>query len=99
MMFLTEKEKILLAKSANRTYIVTYQFGKELRTQLVIGKACGVMPISDDVSMFAIYDENGIESFACDFESFISVVEKSSGKLRRHNPKNLRLLQTEPTRK
>ena len=49
MMFLTEKEKILLAKSANRTYIVTYQFGKELRTQLVIGKACGVMPISDDV--------------------------------------------------
>lgn len=94
MMFLTEKEKILLAKSANRTYIVTYQFGKELRTQLVIGKACGVMPISDDVSMFSIYDENGIESFACDFDSFISVVEKTSGRLRRHKRENLRLLQT-----
>lgn len=99
MMFLTEKEKTLLSKSRNRTYIVTYQFGKELKTQIVIGKACGVMPISEDVSMFCVYDENGIESFACDFDSFLTVVEKSSGKLHRHNRENLRLLQKDSQEK
>ena len=99
MMFLTEKEKVLLSKQPNRTYVVTYQFGKELKTQIVVGKACGVMPVSEDVSMFCVYDENGIESFACDFDSFLTVVEKASGRLRRHKKENLRLLQTVPTEK
>ena len=45
MMFLTEKEKVLLSKQPNRTYVVTYQFGKDLKTQIVVGKACGVMPV------------------------------------------------------
>jgi len=93
-MFLSDKEKVFLAKQPDRSYVVTYQFGKELKTQIVVGKSCGIMPVSEDVSMFVIYNEAGIEHFACDFESFISVVEKSCGKLRRRNPKNLRLLQT-----
>ena len=51
------------------------------------------------MSMFCVYDENGIESFACDFDSFLTVVEKSSGRLRRHKRESLRLLQKEPTEK
>jgi len=98
-MFLSDREKAFLSKQPDRTYIVTYQFGKELKTQIVVGKSCGIMPVSEDVSMFVIYNEAGIEHFACDFESFISVVEKSCGKLRRRSPKNLRLLQTVPTEK
>ena len=93
-MFLTEKEKAFLLKQPDRTYIVTYQFGKELKTQIVVGKSCGIMPVSEDVSMFVVYNESGIENFACDFESFISVVEKSCGKLRRRSPKSLHLLPT-----
>ncbi len=98
-MFLTDKEKAFLSKQPDRTYIVTYQFGKELKTQIVVGKSCGIMPVSEDVSMFVVYNESGIENFACDFDSFISVVEKSCGKLRRRNAKSLRLLQINSTEK
>ena len=80
MIFLTEKEKLTLSKVKERIYFVTYQFGKETKTVYVRGKACGVIPLADEVSVFTVYDEMGIENFVCDFESFISVVEKSSSK-------------------
>lgn len=82
-MFLTEKEKNILKASPRKQFIVTYQLGKEIVNQIVFGKACGVMPLADEVSVFCVYDENGIESFACDFGNFITVVEKSAGKLSR----------------
>ena len=89
MIFLTEKEKMTLTKAKVRTYAVTYQFGKETRIVSVEGKACGVIPLADEVSVFAVYDEAGIENFVCDFESFISVVEKSSCKSSRSKSKSL----------
>lgn len=89
MIFLTEKEKQTLSKVKERIYLVTYQFGKETKTVYVRGKACGVIPLADEVSVFTVYDEMGIENFVCDFESFISVVEKSSSKYSRCTTKNL----------
>ena len=96
MIFLTEKERQTLSKAQVRTYLVTYQFGKETQKVYVKGKACGVIPLADEVSVFTIYDEVGIENFVCDFESFISVVELSSSKSSRSKSKSsspLRIVQ------
>ena len=76
MIFLTEKERILLSKAPNKKYIVTFQSGKTLIEKIVTGKACGVIPLADEVSVFAVYDETGVESFVCDFSNFVSVIEK-----------------------
>ena len=93
MIYLTDKEKAVLAKVEKKQFIVTYGTGKEVKTQLVFGKSCGVVVLSDEVCIFAVYDEQGIESFVCDFESFLSVMEKSSGKLRRRKKACLDRLQ------
>lgn len=76
MIFLTEKERTLLTKAPNKKYIVTFQSGKALIEKVVTGKACGVIPLADEVSVFAVYDESGVESFVCDFSNFVSVIEK-----------------------
>lgn len=83
MIFLSEKERQILAKAPIKTYIVTYSHGKTIVDKIVFGKSCGAIPLADDVSVFAVYDETGVESFVCDFGNFISVVEKSGGKLSR----------------
>ena len=80
MIYLSEKERLVLSKAPNRSYIVTYSFGKEIKSVTVTGKACGAIPLADEVSVFSVYDEHGIENFVCDFGNFISVVEKSSSK-------------------
>lgn len=76
MIFLTEKERTLLTKAPLKKFIVTYTFGKEIKSVEIIGKSCGAIPLADEVSVFAVYDESGVESFVCDFSNFISVVEK-----------------------
>lgn len=76
MIFLTEKERTLLTKAPLKKFIVTYSFGKEIKSIEIIGKSCGAIPLADEVSVFAVYDESGVESFVCDFSNFISVVEK-----------------------
>ena len=96
MIFLTEKERGILSKAPDKTYLVTYSYSKEMVTALVVGKACGVVPLADEVSIFAIYDEHGIERFVCDFSNFISVVEKTFGKLHRHKKASLSLLRKDP---
>lgn len=83
MIYLTDKEKQTLSKAPKKAYIVTYSHGKTIIDKIVFGKSCGAIPLADDVSVFAIYDETGVESFVCDFSNFISVVEKSAGKLSR----------------
>lgn len=76
MIFLSERERQMLAKSPTKTYIVTYTFGKEIKSIEVEGKSCGAIPLADEVSVFSVYNELGIESFVCDFSNFISVIEK-----------------------
>jgi hypothetical protein len=80
MIYLTERERQTLAKVPVKIFIVTYSFAKEIKTIEIKGKSCGAVPLAEEVSVFAVYDENGVESFVCDFENFISVVEKSSSK-------------------
>lgn len=96
MIYLTEKERMLLTKAPTRTYIITYSFGKETKSITVTGKACGAIPLADEVSVFSVYDENGIENFVCDFENFISIVEKSSSKSLRSKLKNVSPLRIIP---
>jgi len=96
MIYLTDKEKLVLAKAPRKQFIVTYAQGKEMKTQLVFGRACGVVVLSDEVSIFAVYDESGIESFVCDFESFVSVLEKAAGKLSRRKKGSLDQLRIVP---
>jgi hypothetical protein len=93
MIYLTDKEKLILSKVEKKQFIVTYGLGKDIKTQLVFGKSCGVVVLSEDVCIFAVYDEQGIEAFVCDFESFLSVMEKSSGKLRQRKKASLNRLQ------
>lgn len=93
MIYLTEKERQTLTKAPTKVFIVTYQHGKELKTQIVSGKSCGVVVLSEEVSIFAVYDESGIESFVCDFDSFVSVLEKASGKVSRRRKGSLARLQ------
>jgi len=76
MIFLSEKERTILSKAPNKKFIVTYTFGKEIKSVEIVGKSCGAIPLADEVSVFAVYDETGVESFVCDFSNFISVVEK-----------------------
>ena len=76
MIYLSERERQTLAKAPTKTFIVTYTFGKEIRSIEVEGKSCGAIPLADEVSVFSVYNETGVESFVCDFGNFISVVEK-----------------------
>lgn len=96
MIYLTEKERAILAKAPRKQFMVTYAQGKEMKTQLVFGRACGVVVLSDEVSIFAVYDESGIEAFVCDFSAFVSVLEKASGKLSRHKKASLSQLRIAP---
>lgn len=95
MIFLTEKERTLLIRAPNKKYIVTFQSGKALIEKVVTGKACGVIPLADEVSVFAVYDESGVESFVCDFSNFVSVIEKPV----RCKKVSLRPLRITPTEK
>lgn len=80
MIYLSEKERQILAKAPTKIFVVTYSFAKDIKTIEVKGKSCGAIPLADEVSIFAVYDETGVESFVCDFDNFISVVEKSSSR-------------------
>lgn len=93
MIFLSERERNMLAKAPLKTYVVTFSFGKETRTVEVQGKSCGAIPLADEVSVFAVYNEVGIESFVCDFGNFISVIEKPS---RRNRASSRRLQIVQP---
>lgn len=76
MIYLTERERQTLAKAPSKIFVVTYSFGKEIKSIEAKGKSCGAIPLADEVSVFAVYDESGVESFVCDFDNFISVIEK-----------------------
>jgi hypothetical protein len=88
MIYLSEKERQILAKAPTKIFVVTYSFAKDIKTIEVKGKSCGAIPLADEVSIFAVYDETGVESFVCDFDNFISVVEKSSSRSLRSKLKN-----------